>query len=346
MTQTQAPKLETPMQAVARKETPKDFPGMLKAFLPEIQRALPKHLSGDRMARIAMTEFRKNPKLQKCEPKTIFASIIIGSQLGLEPGIMGQAFLVPYNGVCQLIPGWQGLVDLVSRAGRASVWTGAVFEGDEFDYGLGDRPFVSHKPAGNDDDPTKLTHVYAVGRIKGSDWPIVEVWSVSKVTRHRDRYNKVGNGHYSYDNFEMYGRKVALLQVLKYVPKSIELATAIALDNAAEVGNQNVGLKDAIEGTWAPVPPEQDATTTQAEETGDLKPAAKAEGATAKPKAETSSPSLDDALAAVKSGDIDVAKSILGSLNEHEQVIVNKAIENKEKPSGKPSASKRPVFKE
>ena len=104
----------------ARTAPPKDFPSMLKAFAPEIQRALPAHMNADRMTRIALTAFRQNPQLASCDPKSVFAAVIMSSQLGLEVGIQGQAYLVPYKGQCQFIAGWQGLVDLVSRSGRAS----------------------------------------------------------------------------------------------------------------------------------------------------------------------------------------------------------------------------------
>lgn len=254
-----------------------NFPAMLTAYKAEIARALPKHLDGDRMARIALTCFRQTPALGKCDPKSVFAAVIMAAQLGLEPGIGGQAYLIPYGGECQFVPGWQGLVDLVSRAGRASVWTGAVYEGDEFDYALGDSPFIIHKPAG-DEDESKLTHVYAVGRIENAKWPVIEVWPIEKVLRHRDRYNKVGKKHYSYKHLEMYARKVALLQVLKYMPKSVELQTAIALEHAAEQGRQNLDTRDVIEGTWAPVPKDDDAPEDMDRETGEVPgQAAKAE---------------------------------------------------------------------
>jgi recombination protein RecT len=257
------------------------FPQMLEQFLPEIRRALPKHMDGDRMARIALTEFRKNPKLGDCDPKSVFASIIIGSQLGLEPGIMGQSFLVPYKATCQFVPGWQGLNDLVSRAGRATTWTGAVREGDAFDYELGDRPFVKHKPGDDEDAP--LTHFYAIGRIRGSEWPIIEVWSIKKVTKHRDKYNKVGDRHYSFHNFEMYARKVPLLQVIKYLPKSVELSTAVALEHAANQGEQGLTIKDAIDGTWTPAPVE----TAEPEKAAPIQqPRAKSQS-TAEPEANT-----------------------------------------------------------
>jgi recombination protein RecT len=81
------------------------------------------------------------------------------------------------------VPGWQGLVDLVSRAGRATVWTGAVYQGDEFDWALGDRPFVKHRPAGGGDSWKDITHVYAVGRVNGSEYPVIEVWTMDRVMR-------------------------------------------------------------------------------------------------------------------------------------------------------------------
>jgi hypothetical protein len=59
----------------------------------------------------------------------------------------------------------------------------------------------------------------------------------------------------------MYARKVALLQVLKYVPRSVELATAFQLDATAEMGTQRFDIKDVpniIEGTVMPeAEPEQ-----------------------------------------------------------------------------------------
>lgn len=243
-------------RAVATTE-PTTFPQMLKSFLPEVERALPRHMSGDRMARIALTAFRRTPKLAQCDPRSVFAAVIQASQLGLEPDTLGRSYLIPYGTECQFVPGWKGLVDLMNRSGAGTVWTGAVFVGDEFDYQLGDSPFVKHKPMG-EDEPSQITHVYSIGRTKGAEWPIIEVWPMSKIYKHRDRYNKVGKRHYSYENIEMYARKVPLLQVLKYMPCSAELVAAMSLNDAAEVGSQGLNIKDVVEGSWiAPEPAEQ-----------------------------------------------------------------------------------------
>jgi len=241
-----------------QQQDPKTFPGMLVAFKQQIAAALPKHINPDRMARVALTCFRLNPDLGKCTPASVFAAVIQASQLGLEPGLNGRAYLIPYGGECQFIPGWKGLVELANRTGRASCWTGAVFDGDEFDYQLGDTPFVKHRPRG-EDDPSKLLYVYAIGRIRGNDWPVIEVWPIDKVLKHRNRYNKVGKKHYSFANWEMYARKVPLLQVLKYLPASPELEAAIAMNDAAEMGvGQGLTIDGALAGTFDPPPPPED----------------------------------------------------------------------------------------
>jgi recombination protein RecT len=215
------------------------------------------------MARIALTCYRRTPLLARCPPASVFAGVVILAQQGLEPGLNGRAFLVPYKNrktgeyECNAVPGWKGLVELANRTGRCSVWTGAVFAGDEFDYQLGDNPFVTHKP-GSEDDPEKLRFVYSIGRVKGNEFPVVEVWSNDKVRKHFKRYNKVGDAHYAFGNWEMYARKVPLLQVLKYMPSSPELEAAIAMSYAADRGSQELNIKDAIEGTFAPPTIEDD----------------------------------------------------------------------------------------
>ncbi len=211
------------------------FNHYLTAHKDQLSAALPKHLNPDRMVRLALTAFSQSRQLQDCDPKSIFAAVVLSSQMGLEIGVGGQAYIVPYKGTATFVPGWQGIVDLVSRTGRATVWTGAVFQGDEFDYALGDRPYVKHRPGG-EDDPAKLTHVYAIGRVNGSDWPVIEVWPIKRVEKHFKKFNKVGEKHYAHGNWEMYARKIPLLQVCKYMPKSVELTAALTAEHAAESG--------------------------------------------------------------------------------------------------------------
>lgn len=212
------------------------FSGFMDKFKPQLALALPKHMTADRMARLALTAFSTSTNLQKCDAKSIAASIMTAGQLGLEPGVNGQGYLIPYGTTCTFVPGWKGLVDLVSRSGRGTVFTGVIFKDQSYTFTDGARrDLVIHNET-DLDAPEDITHAYAIGWVKDAAMPIIELWSVEKIRKHRDKYNKVGAKHYSFRDWEMYARKIPLLQVLKYMPASIELANAIAVSHASESG--------------------------------------------------------------------------------------------------------------
>ncbi|MFR1027701.1 MAG: recombinase RecT [Parasutterella sp.] len=142
--------------------------------------AVPKHLSADRMARIAATELRKTPDLLDTTPASFMGAVMQSAQLGLEPGsALGQAYLVPFNKKdqktgkwykeCQLILGYRGMIDLARRSGQVlSLSAFAVHEGDDFSYQLGLHPDIHHVPSCD------------AGRIKK---PIIFVYAVAKSER-------------------------------------------------------------------------------------------------------------------------------------------------------------------
>lgn len=220
----------------------------LERFRPRVARMLPAHMNIDRFMSVVEGAIGKNADIAKCDPVTVLQSVGQAARMGLEIDISGHGFLVPYNDtrnnrkVCQFIPGWQGLVDLVNRSGRGVVRTGAVFDGDFFEYDLGLDASLRHR---NDGDETsdKLLYTYAIGHIKGEGgWtppPIIEVWKVRKVEMHLQHYNRVGEKHYALkdgNNWIQYARKLPLLQVLKYMPKSAEISKAIDAANKADSG--------------------------------------------------------------------------------------------------------------
>lgn len=212
------------------------FSGFLDKLKPQLALALPKHLTADRMSRLALTAFSSSEQLRNCNPESIAASIMTAGQLGLEPGVNGAGFLVPYGRTCTFVPGWKGLVDLVARSGRGTVFTGVIFKDQEYTFLDGaKRDLIIHNET-DLNDPEDITHAYAIGWVKDATMPIIELWRVTKIKKHRDKYNKVGAKHYSFRDWEMYCRKVPLLQVLKYMPCSIEVSNAIAVSHASEIG--------------------------------------------------------------------------------------------------------------
>lgn len=258
----------------AEQPKPGSFPALIATFRDEIAVVLPRHLNADRMARIALTEFRRTPKLANCDPKSVFAAIVIASQLGLEPGLMGNGWLIPYGTECQFIPGYQGLLDLVRRTGRVKrIEAHVVHDLDEFKYRAGTDPILVHEPYLGEDSAGPPILAYAVAEFTDGGFH-VEVMTRREIERIRDRsQNVISAAKYGKktpwdtDPEEMW-RKTVLRRICKYLPKSPELATALALDDAASRGSQGLDLRQVATGEWVPpAVPEPEPSDIQSVET-------------------------------------------------------------------------------
>lgn len=78
--------------------------------------ALPKHITPDRMVRVALTAILRNPALMQCSQESLLNSLMRCSQVGLEPDGRN-AHLIPYGNKCEAIFDWKGLVNLARRNG-------------------------------------------------------------------------------------------------------------------------------------------------------------------------------------------------------------------------------------
>ena len=215
---------------------------MLRQYKDQIQAALPRHMSVDRMVRIATTEIRRTPKLMQCDPVSLFGAVIQCAQLGLEPGINGQAYLIPFwNGKrkafeVQFIPGYKGLMDLARRSGHVQKITARVVrKGDEFDFCLGTDEHIRHVPIMNSDvQLSDIYAAYAVATLKDGTHHL-EIMSRQEIDAIRARSKAGDNGPWVTDYEEM-AKKTVVRRLCKYLPASVELATAVTMDELAEAG--------------------------------------------------------------------------------------------------------------
>lgn len=223
---------ERAMSTRGRGGAAKTIGDQIACMVPQLAKALPKHMDAERMGRIALTEFKKNKALASCSPDSFFGSLMTASQLGLEPGPLGLAYLIPYKGQVTLQLGYRGLLELVWRSGKVdTIYAYPVFEGDDFVYQLGISPDIKHTPCG-EDDPDKLLFVYAVAWIKDAALPRLEVMSRQQVETIRKRSSGAASGKstpWSTDFVEM-ARKTALKRLCKTLPLSIEIQSKIAKD--------------------------------------------------------------------------------------------------------------------
>ncbi len=224
---------------------------------------LPKHVGADRMLKIALGALRTTPKLMNCSVESLMGAVVHCSQLGLEPNTpLGHAYLIPFEnrkkGVTevQIVLGYKGLIDLARRSGQiVSIAAHEVCANDEFEYSYGLDETLVHKPAMGARGP--VVAFYAVAKLQGSGHAF-EVMSAEQINEIRDNSQNykfardkkmtVWGQHYA----EM-GRKTVLRRLVKYLPVSIELAQAAALDELSGAGRSQA-LDNVLEGDYiAPV---------------------------------------------------------------------------------------------
>lgn len=202
---------------------------LIQQMRPEIARALPRQMNPDRMARIATTVLRQTPALARTTPESFLGALLTASQLGLEPGPTGEAYLVPYGNVCTFIPGYRGLIKLARNSGQLrDIWAEVVYSNDTFRYSLGLHRDLVHEPA--DGDRGAPTHVYAAAELADGGRPFV-VLRASEVEDIRARSKAGRNGPWVTDWAAM-AKKTAVKQLAKWLPLSAEMASAVTLDGS------------------------------------------------------------------------------------------------------------------
>ena len=111
----------------------RDFRQLLEAQRPQIEAALPQAIGAERFSRLVLTEMRRNPRLFECSQESVLGAMMLSAQLGLEPGPLGHAYLVPYKQTCTFIVGYKGMITLAYRSGELKeIVARPVYQGDQW----------------------------------------------------------------------------------------------------------------------------------------------------------------------------------------------------------------------
>ena len=224
---------------------------LLEKYKEQIARALPKHLTPERMIRVALTAVSQNRKLLECNALTICGSVVQASILGLEPSsVLGECFLVSFwnkkanggNGAreCQLIVGYHGKIKLVSNTGELlGLNAKAVHAHDEFEFDNGLEPFVRHKY--HHLEERGEVYGYWAGAALKNGFKRIEFARKKEIEEHRDRFALTRDRNDQIfgvwvEHFDAMALKTMIHRVCKLLPKSAEAQTAWQLDERAEAG--------------------------------------------------------------------------------------------------------------
>lgn len=220
-----------------------------------IAAVLPKHMTPDRLMKTALGAIRTTPQLQECTTASLFGALVQAASLGLECNTpLGHAYLVPFwnkkmnRRDVQLIIGYRGYIDLARRSGEVvNIDARVVYERDEFRPELGTDPKIIHRPDYTS-DRGEIVAFYAVAHMKGGGQSF-DIMSKAEVDRIMKGTQSKGEYGPWRDNYEEQGRKTPVRRLAKYLPLSVELAAAIALDERADA-QADQGLGRVIDGTF------------------------------------------------------------------------------------------------
>jgi recombination protein RecT len=238
-----------------------------------IAAVLPKQFSPERLLNIVVSQIRVTPDLAKCTQESILGAVMTSTLVGLEPGVAGRAYILPFNNSrkkpdgswhsvkeAQFVIGYKGLIDLFYRHTKAvQIDWGIVREGDDFDYELGSNAFLKHKPKlGNTGAPSAY---WVMAHLAGGGRPF-KVMGAEECMAHGREHSKT----FDSKKQEFYASspwskepdamclKTVLIQLAKVLPLSVELQRVIAADESTRDFRDALrdGLESKTQTEWNP----------------------------------------------------------------------------------------------
>lgn len=218
--------------------------GLLERNKQKIKMALPKHMTPDRLIRVALTTYLKTPDLAKCSIESVLESIMDAASLGLEPdGALGHAYLVPYKGKCKFIPGYKGYIALFYRSPQSrSIGAQVVYTADEFHFAYGIEEELIHRPNLEVDNRGDRVCVYAIAHMADGAHAFV-VLPMSRVEELRKR-SAAPNSPAWQNDYDAMACKTAVRQLHRWIPQCPELQRAAAREEMLDAGIDPDGVID------------------------------------------------------------------------------------------------------
>lgn len=229
-------------QALARANVVADLRRLRNQFAV----ALGKAGDPDQLIRDVMTELRRVPDLlaEDTDPLTVLGAAMTCAQLGLRPGVNGQAYILPFWSKTRqvreatFVAGYRGLAKL---AHQSRLITGlsarTVYERDGFSFTSehdGDK--MRHEPALTAPDRGKPLLYYARATLPNGGYQLTEPTSHALMIAFRVEHVKIQSGPWYDDRgtpgcgFEWMAWKTMVKRLSKLLPLDSNMAMAIEAD--------------------------------------------------------------------------------------------------------------------
>jgi recombination protein RecT len=219
----------------------------LSRMTKEFETALPTAIPADRFIRTVVTAVQMQPDLLGADRRTLMSACMKAAQDGLlldgrEAGL--SVYNDRQNGgkTVAYLPMVGGILKKVRQSGEiSSIRAHVVYEGDQFEYELGDEERIIHKP-NLAQQGGKALAVYAIARFKDGDIQR-EVMSVAQVDKIRAKATGIGKACWASEWGEM-AKKTVIRRLAKRLPSSNDLDQVLQSDNALSQGGTQVAVID------------------------------------------------------------------------------------------------------
>lgn len=226
--------LSNKLQAKATNKEVQVDPGVkvaqyFKGLESRIAEVLPKHVSPTTLTRIAITEIRTNPKLLECSLVSLAGAVMKSAQLGLQLGLLGHCYLVPYKDEATFILGYKGMIELARRSGNIKeIYSVAVYDNDEFDIEYGLHRTIKHIPKYEDRGTFK--GAYAVAHFTNGGYHFEYLPKV-EIEKRKARSKAAGSSFSPWNtDYEEMAKKTVIRHIFDYLPVSVDILQAVYTD--------------------------------------------------------------------------------------------------------------------
>lgn len=233
-------------ESTAIVKTVQGFKGLVSsaAFQQSLADVLPRHITPERMAKLALVAVNRTPLLLQCTQFSLMEAVMHASTYGLDcSGLGGRGYLIPYRNKkgyyeAQFIPGYRGLMDVARRSGMVQgIWAEVVYEDDVFSVQQGTERSIAHTPNYDGDrSDKKIKGAYACAQLVGNgpvEWRYMPRSEIDKV---KDKsLAKMKNKSMSpwTTDYAAMCRKTPLRRLCNDLPQSAEIVGLMELDKRA-----------------------------------------------------------------------------------------------------------------
>ena len=232
---------------------------MIRSMKPEIALALPKHMNPDRMARIATTLMRTTPSLAQCTAASFMGALMTCAQLGLEPGPLGLAWIIPrrrkvddvwiWEAGFQL--GYKGAIELARRSGQLAKITARTVYANEVEQGRFDVEYegaterLTHKPILIGERGEAVLY-YAIARLTSGEEILTCLTPDEVETRHRRRPQAQPDSPAWKNDYQAMAWKSCIVEGRRWLPQSPELEQGLAQEGRVRTDISPDVLEQAV----------------------------------------------------------------------------------------------------